>query len=606
MLIDKYRTINKFLETKVNFIKVFFIVYPFAVVASILQYQEYLGSNPSGVYIVAIFSQLITFPICLVLLQIRARYFLNDTFIGRNSSFLLLLIMSVIIGVSRVLVHYQIFADYNSWIFRIVLVVISFPAFSFLVVSLYQVYEQIRRNIKSLESQNRELIKTLAKYDADVQALFVEVKDRLVSRVIPVVTTLKSELSLINEFWSASLGIELMQKVEQLSDRIIRSESHALYKNYQQQEASFQTPIVFLTKALNGLKEILRYMRTPNPIVPLAIFPLVALYGQSACQNQFFVLIVILTSLSLGLRQVEKLSAGRVQYLGISSIVILVTTSIWYLDFVQNFDILACDFSENPNLKYFGLILIMLLVISSTFYTSILAVMEANYIELTAKKLVVQAQIVDSKRFLSKTANEFANTLHGEIQSGLAGISMAVQLMRAEHQSSMPKPDMQALQLQIAQKFSLVEQKIEELLSLQLGERLLISDAVKELINRWLGLLSIEVIMTTAARELLVKDVQLGYIVVEVLHEIATNSVRHGGSTQLNINVSITEDNFENTFLQVQATNNGKPLKSMSSASGLLSQQIRKLGGIIQIELNPAAGVSTLVQLPIELNNSNS
>ena len=599
MLIDRYRTINKFLETKANFIKAFFFIYPFDVVASILRHQEYFDSNPSGVYVMAIFSQLITLPICLVLLQIRARYFHYDTFIGRNSSFLLLLIMGAIIGVSKVLVHYQMFADYNSWIFRIFSVVISFPAFSYFVISLYQVYEQIRRNIKSLESQNRELIKTQAKYDADVQALFVEVKDLLISRVIPVVTTLKSELSLINKFWSASLGIELMHKVEHLSDHIIRSESHELYKNYQQQEASSQTPIGSLNKALNGLKEILRYMRTPNPIVPLAIFPLVALYGQSACQNQFLVLIVILTSLSLALRQVEKLSAGRVQYLGISSIIILVTTSIWYLDFVQNYDLLACNFNQYPNLKYFGLILILLLMISSTFYTSILAVMEANYIELTAEKLVLKAQIADSKRFLSKTANEFANALHGEIQSGLAGISMAVQLMRSKQQSSKPEPDMQALQLQIAQKFSLVEQKIDELLSLQLGERPLISDAVEELINRWSGLLSIEVFMTTAARELLAKDVQLSYVVVEVLHEIATNSVRHGASTQLNLNVSTTADGFENTFLQVQATNNGKPLESMSSALGLLSKQIRKLGGVIQIELNPAGGVSTLVQLPI-------
>jgi two-component sensor histidine kinase len=596
-LSSRYREFSLFLYSRQNFTKAFFLVYLFDIFATTARHQEYFQDNFAGAVFMALTAQLVAFPLSLALINLRARFVPEDWWLTQHSTILLLLVLGFGIGVSKVLIQFWMLADFNDWLSRIASATLGFPVLTFFAVTIIRVYQQISRNTKALRYETELLTTELESLKFQVEEMFRDIQHRLTSRVVPAVSSLRSQLEGFAGAWDRDFSFQLLSTVERLGQRIVRRESHDFYRARvpSLEKLPLSRKVVGWVQ---GFAEILRYMRTPSPTAPLAILPLVFLFGLSACANDVFLLSGILVAEALVLGGIERRIALRDSYFGFVGVLLLTLSAIGYLMFTADSLLGQCDATKTVYLRPVGFALVLLLVFASSFYASILRLMEISYAELSKLKVELMDQVETSKRFLSSSAAEFANTLHGEIQSGLAGISMALQLTRDAEEDPNNKPRALALHQKIVQRFERIERKVDELLAMGSAPSITAQQAFSEVQSRWQGLLSIDITASPEAGEVLDSSHPISPLIFEVLYELATNSVRHGGAKKLAIKLSVTNTDQSRNFL-ISAANDGGHMPNSRVTQGLVSLQVRERGGSLSVKNDSNGGVMTTVLLPL-------
>lgn len=596
---ERYQVLNAFLNEKRNLIRCFFLSLPIDVIGTFINHQEYFSESPSHTYVMALTSQLFIFPIFLALITFKNKEWVINRYSGKYSNLVILAITGFSLGCVKTVNHYLLFGDFESAAQRVSRVTLSFPVTYLLSASIYQVIKQIRRNTQALRYQNELLKLEHTQLTSDLIGFQSEIKLGLNKRVMPSINELRSAIDARIKPWDTAFRSELSRAFGHFSNSIIRQESHNLYKRFDTKNGEDSGNLSLRDGKTKAVLEIFRYMQPPSLIAPAIIFGLNFLYGKPPCKNEHYILIFLLLIELVIFRELNKLKSKNLTYLGAVSIGILLLTTLAFFAFIKSNDFYLCRINQVWQLQNLGLILGFCLMIISSFYSSVIALMQSDYLALSEEKMLLRSQIREAKAILGSSSKSVANILHGEIQSGLAGISMALQIYQSRYNLVDTDEELEDLKLQVSDNLILIEARMERLLDLDFESAKSFEEAVVQMKYRWQGLLRIEVNYSEEVAYSLKRDDFLNKMVIEVLNELATNSVRHGNASSLKVSLEQKRSEDDGERLEIESNNNGASIEIGRRSSGLISLQIERLGGKIRFSPIPSGGVSTWVTIPL-------
>ncbi len=392
---------------------------------------------------------------------------------------------------------------------------------------------------------------------------------------------------------------EIVKEVEFFSKRIIRHSSYELYDvSPETYKTKFSQEVTLKDKS-RSLSELITIIQVPSLVVPILSLGLTFSFALPECLPRFSLIGLIILIELIILKIMSTLAPGIWKYFGFFSLVLTIFTSVSSVAYFQNVKNDVCGNSSSVNLQNLTLILGILGLIASSLFPVVRGVLASEISRRSVDKIILKEQISQARAVLVANSQSVAKVLHGEVQGVLVGISMALQLSRHEATSSENDQKSEDLIKQLINRLVAVEHQIKELPKLHVDKVTHFQPAIAILEKQWAGILEVEVKASKQLLSTLGDNAFLNWIVVEAVREIATNSVTHGNSSKVVIEVSCSHLSDGTKLLQLIANNDGFPVLHVIPGSGLLSMQLQKIGGSIQIAPSSTGGVCTVVTIPV-------
>jgi two-component sensor histidine kinase len=331
--------------------------------------------------------------------------------------------------------------------------------------------------------------------------------------------------------------------------------------------------------------------------VPLAF---ILVYVNRDCYRPNFILLAILGVELLFLKAIEGGKLSSYKYFGLFANFVLFSTTFLYSTDFNPLGVQYCSNELSSGFRFFGAAFISVFSLSTSVYFSVLETTQSKISKLIRSRQLLNKQIADSQVILNQNAEEFVHIFHGEVQGCLSGLSMALQMMRSRDIDSNNHVSEAELITLMEERLVYIERKIEELLESRVSTKLPFDEAIKEFAWNWRGFLKIDLEISQGANQMLVTNSFFSYFVLEILNEIATNSVRHGEARHLQGTVDLEAGQSNGSLLMIDFHDDGKGVEATAiSPMGLISARVIRFGGQIEIKPDPRGGARTLISLPI-------
>ena len=528
-------------------------------------------------------------------------YFKHKTLFRAHYNLLLLTICGFLFASLKVLLHYLLFGDFNSAPLRIFRSVFFLLIISTIFFSTHLIVRQIKLAYSASTMQNRVLSHELEQLQSEIQDSENSIKQYVETKILPYLEYLKGALIHSDKTISHEYYQEIVKEVEFFSKKIIRHSSYELYDvSPETYKTKFSQEVTLKDKS-RSLSELITIIQVPSLVVPILSLGMTFSYALPECLPRFSLIGLIILIELIIIKIMSALAPGIWKYFGFFSLVLTIFTSVTSVAYFQNVTNDVCGNFSSVNAQNLALILGILGLIASSLSPVIRGVLASEISQRSVDKIILKEQISQARAVLVANSQTVAKVLHGEVQGVLVGISMALQLSRHEATSSENDQKSEDLIKQLINRLVAVEHQIKELPKLHVDKVTHFQPAIAILEKQWAGILEVEVKASKQLLSTLGDNAFLNWIVVEAVREIATNSVTHGNSSKVVIEVSCSHLSDGTKLLQLIANNDGLPVLHVIPGSGLLSMQLQKIGGSIQIAPSSTGGVCTVVTIPVGL-----
>lgn len=443
---------------------------------------------------------------------------------------------------------------------------------------------QYRNTLQELDRVKDELTETLSVTEDDIKSIRTQ-----------VLTTLRSAINNSLNLVTRTSDLDksdskiIVDELVRVSEEVVRPLSHEI----------FNTPLE-VSKSGNGFRQSTVSSRQ---IIDLAT-------SVTSFQPELFMAVSVpLTIGVVALGTLDLLTSLFVATIFVAGIYLIcwfgktyltgiltkLNLPIRFLVFsVVNFAITAFVFSNSLFLKFFDLTWstsnAIYFFIFVSFLTGLLAFYSANNLA-RAKTL---ESIIENNEFLNWhnarlraqlaiEQQQLSNVIHRDVQGKLIAAALKFQQDVASGKNS--RVAMEQLNELIGTITDVVYVK---------NEIPTLSEVVANLNDIWDGIIHLDLSVDSKAEKMLARDKICLQSVGDLIAEFATNSVKHGKSTEGKIYITLAEQNL----LILDMTNNGLPMLE-NSAPGLGSQMASQ-HCLSAVRNNlPSGGVQFLAKLPI-------
>ena len=498
-------------------------------------------------FLLAIAVHLIAAPIYYLFSRtfLRKRFTEHLSLIRVSSAFL---IFWLVISTSEILITIYVF--HNAAFIGPQLFAPLFPSLFGFIASSYLLaeFDQNRIDIKRLAFARTVLEKTAQQSQDQVIAERSQLILAIQDSVFYQLDALRKQFAAIKGSLRRTEIERLANELEDYSANTIRTLSHDMAK-----DLSSTTPINRLSFV--GSQKIRNFSNSYNPLISFKLSLLVmvlvggnhvaSLSGFPGFLFQIVTTLAIVPILFIGSKITEKYSPRNL-YVGFISFLV----TIFLSGYVLVITAAAINMSrfqirnEYPALVFSARNL-SAVILASLIVTIINARRKTinELVELN-EKLQVDLDWMDNRsRELRK---ELASILHGPLQGRIAGVAMALRLMAADNESS--EEDKNKKLVEIEMLLTSVIEDVQKLFSIEKNQpEASIIIKLIDLRRSWDGLAKVSwFIEPNVFAALPTSSFKL---VSEILYEAVSNSVRHGGSTTINISLRIQEDDLSLTVI---------------------------------------------------------
>lgn len=594
-----YKDFNNFLDTPGNPKKLFFVLIPVYSLGIIARRSMHFEDYIREVLAISLLSQLIISPLIFAI-SISLPQIATLKKIFPHTNLATFSITGLILSLTLMNLDELLLGDNGFPKSRLITGLLMYPFIAFCIVIILVTFQKITTNTNYLNSQLQKSGEEIGHLTKELQVRADELQVRLSKKIYPALQRLQSELNAISTDWSARGVAQLIHSIEDVSTRVIKVASNELYSDNRR---LVRPPSGFTQRFVQNcklLQQTLSFMKTPS-VLPLAgSFFLLPFFATSSCNQVNASLIAVLIVQLLLLKQFEKRLFRKFKYVGITASISLLLSYIAIISVANSSVGGICAAETNSFLQLWAGFAIFIVLLSSSLYALFVESTLLNEERLMRELELSKSEIAEKRLLLNKNAEEFVQIFHGDIQSGLSAISMALQIHLYNPDEELNHTEIANLQDQIAVRLSLIESRLNDLLLSRVKDRLSFIESLGELKDLWSGLLEITIQIDSTSSVILEVDDAFNHFVIDMLHEIATNSIRHGASKFLSGEISVVANRRASQSLNLVFINDGKGLTNGRRQTGLMTARILRMGGKVSMQSHLPTGVLTHIRIPVQ------
>lgn len=594
-----YKDFNNFLDTPGNPKKLFLALIPIYSLGIIARRSMHLEAFTREVFAISLLSQLIISPLIFAI-SISLPQIASLKKIFPHTNLATFSITGLILSLTLINLDELLLGDNVFPKSRLITGLLMYPFIAFCIVIILVTFQKITTNTSYLNSQLQKNDNEIERLTKELQVRTDDFQVQLSGKLNPELKRLRVEISAMSRDWSPRSVAQVINSIQDVSTRVIREASYKLYSDNMQLTSNPSSFAHRFTQSRKLLQQTLGSMKTPSVLPMAGTFFLLPFFATSSCNQVNSALIAFLIVQLLLLKQIEKRLSREVKYVGITASFSLLLSYIAIISVANSSVRGTCAAEANSFLQLWVGFAIFIVLLSSSLYALFVESTLLNEERLIRELELSKSKIAEKKMLLNKNAEEYVQIFHGDIQSGLSAISMALQIPLSNPDKKLNNSEIANLQDQMTKRLLIIENVLQDLLLSRVKEQLSFIESLGKLQEIWRGLLEITIQIDATSSLILEVNNAFSHFVVDILHEIATNSIRHGASKFLSGEISVVAHPHAPQSLNLVFINDGKGLTKGRRETGLMTAQILRMGGKVSMKSHLPTGVLTHIQMPVQ------